>query len=532
MRHFSVLLSAQSASNLNKNDQPLQTLTRAATLKTASPAKARLLRGIATAAILLLTIPPITDAAKAGPGGGGGRGGGFGGHVGFGARGFAGRGGGLGFVGGARIGGRGIGSVGTSQFSGRSFTAPRAGVATARFSGNHLAGTRVAGAGRIFGNRVITNTALQSRFGFARFHGRFFGSPWPWWWGGLAIGWIGPVFWPYVYYDFFDYVFWPYAYDDFWPYAYDDVYYGIYGPYAYGDPGPAIAAGPSLGIRARGEIEGGVAIAGGSERRAAEVCTNGASDLTDWPIARISEVVHPTEAQRPALDELRAASQNAMDLLKAGCPNDLPSTPTGRLAAMESRVKVMLQAVQMVRPPLERFYQLLSDEQKALLNAVSPGGKSNTEEDQRALTNFCRERAPAVTDLPFDRIAQATQPTSAQRSALDELKNVSANAAEGLKANCPIYAAVTPTGRIEAMEKRLEATHSAVTSVQPALAKFYDGLSDEQKARFNSLRANAAGTNSPPRPVVVDQDHSRTRERSDSISSSTSVAPPQHLDEE
>jgi len=225
MRHFSVLLSAQSASNLNKNDQPLQALTRAATLKTASPAKARLLSGIATVAILLLTIHPITDAAKAGPGGGGGRGGGFGGHVGFGARGFAGRGGGLGFVGGGRIGGRGIGSVGTSQFSGRSFTAPRAGVATARFSANHLAGARVAGAGRIFGNRVITNTALQSRFGFARFHGRFFGSPWPWWWGGLAIGWIGPVFWPYVYYDFFDYVFWPYAYDDFWPYAYDDVYY-------------------------------------------------------------------------------------------------------------------------------------------------------------------------------------------------------------------------------------------------------------------------------------------------------------------
>jgi hypothetical protein len=242
--------------------------------------------------------------------------------------------------------------------------------------------------------------------------------------------------------------------------------------------------------------------------------------------------VQPTEAQRPALDELRAASQNAMDLLKAGCPNDLPSTPTGRLAAMESRVKVMLQAVQMVRPPLERFYQLLSDEQKASLNAVSPGGKANTEEDQRAFTKFCRERAPAVTDLPFDRIGQATQPTSAQRSALDELKNVSATAAKGLQANCPIYAAVTPTGRIEAMEKRLEATHSAVMSVQPALAKFYDGLSDEQKARFNSLRANAAGTYPAARPVVVDQDHSRTRERSDSISSSTSVAPPQHLDEE
>ena len=69
---------------------------------------------------------------------------------------------------------------------------------------------------------------------------------------------------------------------------------------------------------------------------------------------------------------------------------------------MENRLKVMLQAVQTVRLPLERFVQLLSDEQKARLNAVSPGGKPAAGEDQRALTNFCRERAPAVTDLPFD----------------------------------------------------------------------------------------------------------------------------------
>src|SRR5438093_47065 len=187
---------------------------------------------------------------------------------------------------------------------------------------------------------------------------------------------------------------------------------------------------------------------------------------------------------------------------------------------MENRLKVMLQAVQTVRPPLERFYQLLSDEQKARLNAVSPGDKSSAAEDQRALTKFCRERVPAVTDLPFDRIAQATQPTPSQRSALDDLKAVSANAAESLKANCPIYAAVTPTGRIEAMEKRLGVTHEAALAVQPALTKFYDGLSDEQKARFNSLRADAAGTYPPPGPVVVDQGHSRTRERGNSVSSS------------
>jgi hypothetical protein len=51
-----------------------------------------------------------------------------------------------------------------------------------------------------------------------------------------------------------------------------------------------------------------------------------------------------------------------------------------------------------------------------------------------------------------------------------------------------------PTGRVEATEKRLDATLSAVKTMQPALAKFYDSLSDEQKARFNSLRSASRPT--------------------------------------
>jgi hypothetical protein len=384
-----------------------------------------------------------------------------------------------------------------SRSLGRSFTVQRAGPSAARFAGagSRFSAARTLGAAGprgVFGNRAIANAAFRSHFGFARFRGRFFGSPWPWWWGGLAIGWVGPVFWPYVYYDFFDYVFWPYAYDDFWPYAYDDVYYGIYGPYAYGGPGAGIAPGSGASIPARSAGTAGrrVAKARGSERRAAEICSNNAADLTDWPIERISEIVLSTDAQRPALDELRAASAKAIDILKAGCPTDLPSTPTGRLAAMESRLQVMLQAVQTVRPPLERFYQSLTDEQKARFNAVSPGSDTAAaSQDQRDLTKFCDERSPGVTDLPIDRIAQAVRPTPVQRIALDELKDASAKAAEGLKASCPTYQALTPTGRVEAMEKRLEATLGAVRTVQPALVKFYDGLTDEQKARFNSLRS-------------------------------------------
>src|SRR5262249_22861007 len=130
----------------------------------------------------------------------------------------------------------------------------------------------------------------------------------------------------------------------------------------------------------------------GPGRRAAEVCSNRVPELTDWPIERISEVVQPTDAQRPALDELRAASAKAIDMLQSTCPKDPPSIPTGRLATVESRLQVMLAAVQTVRPALERFYQSLSDEQKARFNAIAPTDDPDAAgKNQRDLAKFCDE---------------------------------------------------------------------------------------------------------------------------------------------
>ena len=37
---------------------------------------------------------------------------------------------------------------------------------------------------------------------------------------------------------------------------------------------------------------------------------------------------------------------------------------------MQQRIEAMISAVQTVQPPLEKFYDLLSDEQKARLNAL------------------------------------------------------------------------------------------------------------------------------------------------------------------
>ena len=70
---------------------------------------------------------------------------------------------------------------------------------------------------------------------------------------------------------------------------------------------------------------------------------------------------------------LKAASVKAVDIMQKACPTELPSTPTGRLAAMRSRVDAMLKAVEVVRPALDQFYQSLSDEQRERFIAVDQG---------------------------------------------------------------------------------------------------------------------------------------------------------------
>jgi hypothetical protein len=94
---------------------------------------------------------------------------------------------------------------------------------------------------------------------------------------------------------------------------------------------------------------------------APQICTGEAAGLTDFPIERIAQQVQPDQDQQHLLDDLKAATAKAVDILRSACPTELPSTPTGRLASMRQRVTAMLQAVQVVRSALEPFCQSLSD---------------------------------------------------------------------------------------------------------------------------------------------------------------------------
>ena len=100
---------------------------------------------------------------------------------------------------------------------------------------------------------------------------------------------------------------------------------------------------------------------------------------------------------------------------------------------------------------------------------------------------MCGEDSRDIAGLPIDQIQQAIAPNDAQRAALDDLANASVKAAQDIKAACPTQIALTAPGRLAAMQQRIEAMISAVGTVQPPLQKFYDLLSDEQKARLNAL---------------------------------------------
>jgi hypothetical protein len=154
---------------------------------------------------------------------------------------------------------------------------------------------------------------------------------------------------------------------------------------------------------------------------------------------------------------------------------------------MHARLSAMLEAVRTVRAPLAKFYDLLSDEQKARFNTLGSSDDQNEPQTRRDLTQVCNGRAAGIAGLPMERVDRTVRPDEAQRSAFRDLQNAISEAGEFLKSNCPTYKPLTPVIRLDAMEQRLDAMLRAVGTVQPALAKFYGSLSDEQKERFNRL---------------------------------------------
>ena len=293
------------------------------------------------------------------------------------------------------------------------------------------------------------------------------------WWrhGRGGYGWVGPLFWPFAYYDLYDYTIWgDYG---FWDYGYDDIYAGIFGPYGYDDLTGYLAP------RRHGRRQTTVA-------PVSRMCGDDSRAIAGLPIDQIAQAIEPTEAQRAALDELGTASIQAARIIQDACPTQVALTAPGRLAAMQQRIEAMISAVAMVRTPLDKLYALLDDEQKARFNALAEDQRK-AQASKGAPSSTCGVDQAVTLSWPADEIETRLQPTDAQRSALQTLRDASAKAADMLKAACEGVDAATPPARLAATARRLDVMLQAVKPVRAALEGFYATLSDEQKAQFEAI---------------------------------------------
>ena len=455
--------------------------------------------------VVVLSIA-LSGAAYAARGGGGHGGGGHGG---------GGHGGG-GHFGGGHIGGGHFG--GHFGGGGRHFSAGRAisrSAGRTGFHGSHSLAVGSAAAGLTGHNASVRATAvhhalvsgavagaLHNRSALrdpgvraqisasaarAGWHDRRGG-----WWrhGNGGYGWVGPLFWPFAYYDIYDYAMWGYGDDlSFWGYGYNDIYAGVFAPYGYDELAGYLPPATS-------NAAGAAPAANPAPDELSQMCGEDSRDIAGLPIDQIQQALQPDDAQRAALDDLANASVKAAQGIKAACPNQITLTAPGRLAAMQARIEAMIAAVGIVQSPLDHFYGLLGDEQKARLNALGQDQRSrqaNAKTDG-SLAQSCATAQPGAQDWPAAEIEARVHPTDAQRASLTALKDASAKAADMLKGSCQPDSTLTPPARLAAVGKRLDTMLAAVETVRAALDDLYSDLTDEQKAQFEAIGPGRAGT--------------------------------------
>jgi LTXXQ motif family protein len=239
-----------------------------------------------------------------------------------------------------------------------------------------------------------------------------------------------------------------------------------------------------------------VAVSGSSARQLAQsaverpsYCEDDSLDVAAIPVDEIQQLTHPTDEQRAALDEFGNTSVQAAQIVKASCPTEISSTAVGRIDALQQRVQAMLKAVSVEQPALAKFYDTLSDEQKARLNALTQKQQSPTN-GGNSPTASCRNRA--IPDWPTAQIVRDVHPTPMQRTLLSAMQEAATKARGILDASCSIEMPVTPPAKLSAIGQRLQGILEAIGTVRGPLNDFYGSLSDQQKARFNMIGRSRA----------------------------------------
>jgi hypothetical protein len=283
------------------------------------------------------------------------------------------------------------------------------------------------------------------------------------------LGTVGPLAWPSAYEDVVGFTLWPKEYGE------RLRVHGI------GDVlSTALAPGASIAARTR-------QARADDPNSAPVVSVCGSVDLTatDWPIAQITSAIELKDTQRGALDQFQTALSDAVSSIKSTCRDDANLAPVDRLRVMQNMLWAVHDAAQLIRAPLAKFYDSLSEDQKQKFAAPAQpqaGARAISRGDMARMCDL-----PASTDTAMRQIEQNLRPTKAQRVSLEALQKKAFEMGQFLMASCLKPLPATPGERLDAAADRLTAVIFAVSNVNIALNDFTSQLNDEQKTRLNSL---------------------------------------------
>jgi hypothetical protein len=328
----------------------------------------------------------------------------------------------------------------------------------------------------IFSNR--SRSAAGSHLPFSNRHGRF---------------WRGAAFWPYALGGTLSYPYFPdNYYGSFWGYHADALLDDALWP--YGDAAPGYTDGVAV-IDGTGEDASGAL---GSSRvpslnNLAVTCNGFTPGVSDLPIQSLERVVNGKPEQQAALEDLKKAVGEAARFLRHSCLAQEPLTPVARLDAIKRRLVAMREAENIVKGPLFRLYDLLSEFQKQRFEAAAKswmaGAPQRARSNNASVEALCSSEEPNQPLLPVDEIADTITLDEAQKRELEKFKDAAVRASEGLKAACPAAALDSIAARFGAAEARITALIQAVETLRPAAVGFFASLTDEQKAELNATQA-------------------------------------------
>jgi hypothetical protein len=317
--------------------------------------------------------------------------------------------------------------------------------------------------------RPVARMQVAARGALAGWHGGRGANGW-WQHGDGGYGWVGPLFWPFAYYDIADYAVWGDGMG-FWGYGYRDIYAAIFTPYDEDELARYVTPPRSRKFRGFPSIT--------------RVCSDDDSELAGLPVEQIRQVMRLSEEQREILDDLRKGSVEAAQVIRSACPTEAASTPSDRLAAMQQRLEAMKSAIARIRTPFEKFYESLDDDQKGELAAIN---------EQRA--PFAPKVPTAQSCTPPDQLKWPVEEITAklhlndtQREDLAVLQRMNGFARNTLNFDCQPDDKLNPQDRLATADSRLDAMLDAIKLIKPALDDFYGSLSDEQKNQFDIIGA-------------------------------------------